>query len=295
MSGNNPYPNENNTGHFWDEEQDVRELSNRPPRWYMWALYISVISVVIYAIYFPTIPWFGDHTKGVANWTAVGEMKEAQQQLDDYRAKKFATQEELIAKKSPKEILADKELTGYAVATAKTLFADNCAACHGSGGQGNTGFPVLADDDWLYGGTIETIHTTIINGRKSIMPAHEALLTEQELNTLADFVIANGKVDNGGKALFMAKGCVGCHMPTMTGLQALGGANLTDAIYRFKPNTEKGETQKDKVKNIIKYGVNQAHPQSQEAIMPAFGASKVIDESEIKKLAVYVHQLGGGK
>lgn len=295
MSEHNPYPGENNTGHFWDEEQDIRELENRPPRWYMWALYISVIAIPIYAIYFPSIPWFGEHSKGVANWTAIGEMNESVEKLEKYRAQKFATQEALIAKKSPKEILADKELTRYAVATAKTLFNDNCAACHGAGGQGNTGFPVLADDDWLYGGTIETIHTTITNGRKGNMPAHRSMLTDDEANTLADFVISNGKAKNGGRALFMAKGCVGCHMPTMTGMHALGSANLTDAIYRFKPDSEKGQTQKDRVKEIILYGVNQNNPHTQEAIMPVFGKSKVIDKTEIKKLAIFVHELGGGK
>jgi cytochrome c oxidase cbb3-type subunit 3 len=294
MSSHNPYPGENNTGHFWDEEQDIRELENRPPRWYMWALYISVIAIPIYAIYFPTIPWFGEHSKGVGSWTAIGEMNESIKKLEDYRAEKFATQESLIAKKSPREILSDKELTNYSVATAKTLFADNCAACHGSNGQGNTGFPVLADDDWLYGGTIENIQTTIINGRKGVMTPHHSVLTDDEANTLTDFVMSGGK-DAKGKGLYMAKGCVGCHMPTMTGMTALGSANLTDAIYRFKPDTEKGQTQRDKVKDIILYGVNQAHPKSQEAIMPAFGTSRVIDASEIKKLAVFVHQLGGGK
>lgn len=294
MSGHNPYPGENNTGHFWDEEQDIRELNNRPPRWYMWALYISVIAIPIYAIYFPTVPWFGEHSAGVANWTQISEMKESVKKLEDYRAEKFAAQEAAIDAKTPKEILQDAELTKYSIATAKTLFADNCAACHGSGGQGNTGFPVLADDDWLYGGTIENIHTTLINGRKGIMPAHHASLSDAEADTLTDYVMSNGK-DTAGQALYMAKGCVGCHMPTLTGMTVLGSANLSDAIYRFKPDTEKGQTQKEKVKEIILYGVNQTHPKSQEAIMPAFGSSNVIDKNEIKKLAIYVHQLGGGK
>jgi len=294
MSEHNPYPNENNTGHFWDEEQDIRELENRPPRWYMWALYISLIAIPIYAIYFPSIPWFGEHSKGVGEWTAIGEMNDSIKKLEDYRSKKFAKQEELIAQKTPKEILADKELTHYAVATAKTLFADNCAACHGSNGQGNVGFPVLLDDDWLYGGTIENIHTTITNGRKGNMPAHHTSVSDNEADILADFVLSRGK-DAKGKGLYMAKGCVGCHMPTLTGMTALGSANLSDAIYRFKPDTEKGQTQKDKIKDIILYGVNQTHPKSQEAIMPVFGNSKVIDKNEIKKLAVFVHELGGGQ
>ena len=295
MSSHNPYPDENNTGHFWDDEQDIRELHNRPPRWYMWALYLSLLAIPIYVVYFPSIPWFGTHTEGVAKWTAIGEMNESIAKLETYREKKFAPQELAIKNKTPREILQDKDLTNYAVATAKTLFNDNRAACHGANGQGNTGFPVLADDDWLYGGSIENIHTTITNGRKSNMPAHKNLMNESELDILTDFVISGGKTDNGGKTLYATKGCLGCHMPNMKGLAPLGSADLTDAIYRFKPDTENNQTQKDKVKDIIAYGVNQTTQHSQEAIMPAFGESKVIDKSEIKKLAVFVYQLGGGK
>jgi len=294
MSGHNPYEGENNTGHFWDDEQDIRELNNRPPRWYMWALYISLLAIPIYVVYFPSIPWFGTHTEGVAKWTAIGEMNESIKKLEDYRKKKFANQESAIANKTPAEILKDIDLTKYAVATAKTLFNDNCSACHGASGQGNTGFPVLADDDWLFGGTINNIHTSITNGRKGNMPAHRNNLTDDEVSILADFVISGGK-DSKGKGLYMAKGCVGCHMPTLTGMTVLGSANLSDAIYRFKPDTESGQTQKQKVVDIILYGVNQTHAKSQEAIMPVFSESKVIDKNEIKKLAVFVYKLGGGK
>ena len=48
-AGKNPFPNENNTGHFWDDDNDIRELSNRPPRWYMFALYMGLIAVVVYS------------------------------------------------------------------------------------------------------------------------------------------------------------------------------------------------------------------------------------------------------
>ena len=289
MSEHNPYPNENNTGHFWDDEQDIRELENRPPRWYMWSLYISAISVVIYAIYFPTIPWFGSHNEGIAKWTQVGEMNEAIQELEAKRTEKFAQQEADIASKTPAQILENKELTEYAVATAKTLFGENCGACHGSSGQGNAGFPVLVDDDWLYGGSIANIHTSITNGRKGNMIGYKAMLNDDEANLLTDFVISKG-TDTKGKALYMAKGCVGCHMPNLKGMAVLGSANLSDAIYRFK-----AEDQKAKIKNIILYGVNQNNPHSQEAIMPKFGDSQVIDKNQLKKLAVFVHQLGGGK
>ena len=292
MSEHNPYPNENNTGHIWDEEQDIRELNNRPPRWYMIAFYASAFIVVAYAIYYPTIPWFGDHTKGVAGWTAIAELKDAQTELTTYRETRFKEQEALIAAKTPAEILADKELTTYAVKTAKTLFGDNCAACHGNEGRGNIGFPVLVDDDWLYGGTIGDIHTTLLNGRKANMPAYGKSSTEAEIDLLADYVISNGE-DKRGLALYMSKGCVGCHMPNMKGMKALGSANLSDSIYRFKADTP--EKQKEMVKTVIRYGVNQAHPKSQNAVMPAFADSSVVDANELKKIAIYVHQLGGGE
>ncbi len=285
----NPFPNENNTGHFWDKEQDIRELNNRPPRWYMIALYISAISVVIYTIYYPTIPWFGEHTKGVANWTSISEYKESVKALNDYKERKFSKQEKAINDKNVAEILQDKELTNYAVKTAKTLFGDNCAACHGAGGQGNVDFPVLLDDDWLYGGTINNIHTSILNGRKGNMPAHRALLTDKEANTLTDFVLSKGK-NAKGKSLYMTKGCVACHLPTMTGFKILGGANLTDSIYRFR-----SDNQKDSILRTILHGVNQNNKDSREAVMPNFANSKVLDKNKIKKLAIFVHQLGGGK
>ena len=96
--GKNPFPNENNTGHFWDDDNDIRELSNRPPRWYMFALYMGLIAVVVYSAYFPTIPWFGDHLKGTANWTQIEEMKDGVKQLEDYRATKFADLEKALQK-----------------------------------------------------------------------------------------------------------------------------------------------------------------------------------------------------
>ena len=291
----NPYPGENNTGHFWDDDNDIRELNNRPPRWYMWALYLGIIAIPIYSFYYPTIPWFGENTKGSAGWTQIVEMKESVQQLKDYREAKFADTEKAITKSSLEDIVRDDELRSYAIKTAKVLFGDNCAACHGAGGQGNEGFPVLADDDWLYGGTLAQISASITNGRKGNMPARMMGISDEDASKLADFLIETGKGDAGrpnpaSKPLYMTKGCIGCHGPTMQGNMFMGSANLGDGIYRFK-----ADDQKASVVRTILHGVNQGHDSlTQDAVMPAFGASKVIDKTQIKKLAVYVHQLGGG-
>ncbi|MEO1890127.1 MAG: cytochrome-c oxidase, cbb3-type subunit III [Candidatus Thioglobus sp.] len=293
----NPYPGENNTGHFWDDDNDIRELNNRPPRWYMWALYLGIIAIPIYSFYYPTIPWFGEHTKGTAGWTQIVEYKEGVKQLEDYRQSKFADIEKTIAdpKTSLEDIVRDDELRNYSIKTAKVLFGDNCAACHGAGGQGNDGFPVLADDDWLYGGTLAQISTSITNGRKGNMPARMMGISDADADTLATFLVetgkgAAGKPNPASKSLYMTKGCIGCHGPTMKGNVFMGSANLSDGIYRFK-----ADDQKASVIRTILHGVNQGHkPLTQDAVMPSFGASKVIDKTQIKKLAVYVHQLGGG-
>ncbi len=294
----NPFPGENNTGHFWDEENDIRELNNRPPRWYMLALYMGTLAVIVYAFYYPTIPWFGEHNKGFSNWTQISEMNESVSKLEAYREERFAGTEKAIAEKSLEEIILDDELRTYAIKTSKVLFGDNCSACHGAAGQGNIGFPVLADDDWLYGGKLEQISTSITGGRKGRMPARMLGISDAEASTLATFLIETGKGKKGNsdhtttisKALYMNKGCIACHGPNMKGNQLLGSVNLSDGIYRFK-----ADNQHASIVRIILHGVNQVNdPLTQDAVMPSFGHSSIINSTQIKKLAVYVHQLGGG-
>ena len=291
----NPYPGENNTGHYWDDENDIRELNNRPPRWYMQAMFVGIFAVVLYSIYYPSIPWFGDNYKGTSGWTQISEMNEGVAELESYREMKYAPIEKQISESTLEEILLDNELTTYSIKTAKTLFGDNCAACHGEAGQGNDGFPVLADDDWLYGGTVKQISASITNGRKGNMPARMMGISDADADKLATYLIEAGKGEKGNpvaadKMLYMTKGCIGCHSPTMKGNVYMGSANLADGIYRFK-----APDQKASVVRTILHGVNQAHdPLTQDAVMPAFGKSALVDKTQLKKLAIYVHQLGGG-
>src|SRR4030095_16119492 len=49
----------------------------------------------------------------------------------------------------------------------KAVSAENCAPCHGAGGQGGPGYPTLADDSWLWGGTLADIEHTIRVGVRS--------------------------------------------------------------------------------------------------------------------------------
>ena len=272
------------TGHLWDG--NLRELTNQPPRWWMISLYISIAWVVVYFVLYPSIPLVSGYTKGIMGWTQIKEYKQDLSAIEEIRA----PFEKRLMSMSTSEILADNELSAYTVRSAKVLFGDRCAPCHGSGGAGNPGFPVLADDDWLYGGSVDTIVQTITMGRKGSMPGFAGSLTDQELDDLSNHILAlsKGSEDAAGKNLFMMKGCGGCHGMDAKGMQFMGSANLTDAIWRFAPGTA------ESIKYTIKHGINNPiDKESRNAVMPSFKTQ--LSETDIKKLAVYVHKLGGGQ
>ena len=286
MADKNPFPGENNTGHIWDD--DLRELSTPPPRWWMIAFWASVIWWIAYGIIYPMwpgLPGSQTFTKGVTGWTQMEEYNKGVAEVEAVRA----PYEDKLKGMTAAEILKDENLSEYVVASSKVLFGDYCAACHGGGGQGGPGYPVLVDDDWLYGGTIETIEQTIINGRKGIMTAHGKILKSVEVDELAQAVIDGNPTST---PLYMQKGCIACHGADGKGLAVLGSANLTDSIYRFVP--EGDQTQLDSVKYTIIHGVNDVtDPKTREAEMPKFGDR--LGKDDIKKLAVYVHKFGGGQ
>ena len=58
-----------------------------------------------------------------------------------------------VAAASYEEIVNDPDMMAFTRSTAKVLFADNCAACHGSAAPAKIGlYPNLRDDAWLWGG-----------------------------------------------------------------------------------------------------------------------------------------------
>lgn len=304
MAEHNPFPGENNTGHVWDD--NIRELANPPPRWWMIGFWASILFVIIYTVLYPSWPIGQQATPGLMGWTQIQEYQQGLAQV----AEKRAPFEDRIQGMSAEEIMADPGLLQYTLASAKVLFGDYCSACHGSGGQGNPGYPVLADDDWLYGGSIAKITETVTNGRKGAMTAHKDILSEDEVHQLATLVVEMSEGGQGspeGWALFRAKGCTACHGEAGNGVLAelpggeivtVGAADLTDGIWRFEPGGYESAV------HTIRYGVNQPGiPQTRDAVMPAFGSTTVVegvevrklDDQSIKKLAIYVNQLGGGQ
>ena len=273
------------TGHVWDD--DLGDYINQPPKWWMLGLTVSAIWCVVYWLYYPAFPISnaGYFTKGLGGWTAIGEMEADKSVVDEVRGKYEAKLKDM----TPAAILADSELTEYVTRSGKVLFGDNCAACHGTNGVGTHDkfglfAPILNDDDWLYGGTIDAIHETIQGGRQGMMMAHADMLSEAEIDTLANAVAAGKPTST---PLFAEKGCTACHGEDGKGMQAMGSANLTDSVWRFDSSVEG-------IKYTIQHGVNAGTPETRVAVMPAFQGGKLSD-AEIKKLAVYVYKFGGGQ
>ncbi|WP_300975283.1 cytochrome-c oxidase, cbb3-type subunit III [Sphingomonas sp. LHG3406-1] len=73
-------------------------------------------------------------------------------------------------------------------------FANNCAACHGAGGNGNRDFgaPNLTDAIWLYGGDTASLTETVANARYGVMPRWGEKLGNTQVKMLAAYVYSLG-------------------------------------------------------------------------------------------------------
>lgn len=69
----------------------------------------------------------------------------------------------------------------------KAVFAANCAACHGDDGKGKTemGAPDLTDHFWIYGGDLQSVSSSVWNGRQGKMPTWDGRLSALDRKILA--------------------------------------------------------------------------------------------------------------
>jgi cytochrome c oxidase cbb3-type subunit 3 len=215
-----PKPEE--TGHVWDG--DLTEYNKPLPRWWINLFYITIVFSIGYLIWYG----FGHHLAGVGHWSSRGEWaqdKAAEDARLEQTLKPYAGK--------PIDVLAQDT---KAVALGRTIFANNCAACHGSAGYGATGFPNLTDSVWYWGGTPERVLETILDGRNAAMPAWAAVLSAQGGPGAIEDVVAYvqslsrpGQPADAvarGQKLFNAN-CIACHGPDARGNPLLGAHDLT--------------------------------------------------------------------
>ncbi|MFO0689948.1 MAG: cytochrome-c oxidase, cbb3-type subunit III [Myxococcota bacterium] len=88
--------------------------------------------------------------------------------------------------------LSGRDHDAAAAARGSAQFAAICSACHQADGRGNplVGAPNLTDDVWLHGGKVEDIRRIVGHGVANQMPAHEAILTPEQIHLVATYVLS---------------------------------------------------------------------------------------------------------
>ena len=273
------------TGHEWD---GIKELNNPLPRWWLWTFYGTVAWAIVYVILFPAIPLLNGATPGILGYSSRGELAKEVAAADEAKAE-FVTK---IEATDVTEILGDSDLTRFAVQGGKSAYKVYCSQCHGAGAEGASGYPNLNDDDWLWGGTVDEIYTTIAHGvryeadddtRASEMPAFGDILETADIRATADFVASLSGIEHDaahvetGKAVY-EENCAACHGDGGEGIRELGAPKLNDALWLY------GDT----VDQIATQIANPKH-----GMMPAWQAR--LGDATVKQLAIYVHSLGGGE
>jgi len=275
------------TGHEWD---GIKELNTPLPRWWVLTFYATILWAIGYWIVYPAWPLVSSYTSGLLHYSSRASVAEELSNLDKVRGEKM----KVLGTASLADIEKDPTLLGLARARGKTVFADNCAPCHGTGGAGAKGYPNLNDDDWLWGGTLDQISQTVQFGVRSGNPkAHESqmlafgrdgILKPEEIVTVANYVrslsglsTARGYDAAAGKKIFEAN-CVSCHGEGGKGNQEMGAPNLSDQIWLYGGDEA----------SIVETVTN-----GRAGVMPAWTGR--LDPVTIKALTVFVHSLGGGK
>ncbi|MBI2254657.1 MAG: cytochrome-c oxidase, cbb3-type subunit III [Proteobacteria bacterium] len=274
------------TGHEWD---GIKELNNPLPRWWLLVLYASIIYGLGYTVFYPAWPSLSGYTKGILGYNSHADYyTEAAAAAD---AKKQYT--DRIAALAVEDISKDPQLLEFSLAGGQAVFNENCAQCHGVGGQGQKGYPVLADDNWLWGGSLAQIEQTVRHGirsddgeaRQSQMPRFgaDSILTPEQIHDVAEYVVAlsGGEADAAAKergATVFAENCVACHGQNGEGNKELGAPSLTNNIWQFTGDRAAFAAQVTSPKH---------------GVMPAWQGR--LNDDRIKMVTVYVHSLGGGQ
>ncbi|RME65986.1 MAG: cytochrome-c oxidase, cbb3-type subunit III [Alphaproteobacteria bacterium] len=274
------------TGHEWD---GIRELDTPTPRWWLWTFVATVIWALGYTIAMPAWPLVKDYTRGLLGYSQRAKVA-ADVAAARARQARFSN---ALLPASFAEIEADPNLLRYAMAAGRTAFQDNCAPCHGVGGQGAMGYPNLADDDWLWGGRYGDIHETLRVGIRSQHPetrfsmmlafGRDGILSAEEIRNVAEYVRSLSKQPHHEEraaigAEIFAQQCASCHGAAGTGNAMLGAPNLTDAIWLYGGDLAS-------IMDSIANG--------RGGVMPTWEGR--LDPAMLKSLAVYVHALGGGE
>lgn len=282
-----PVTGRHTTGHEWD---GLRELNTPLPKWWFWTFVATVVWGIGYAIVYPSVPWFNTYFPGVIGYSQRANVAADVKALQVQRA---GVMDRLTATPLA-EVKNDAALYAVALTAGRLAFAENCRACHGAGGEGRPGFPALAGDAWIWGGSLEDIRTSIVHGirsghpeaRVSQMPRYgvDGMLKPEEIDQVTDFVMtlyqpAAAPATGAAKgAEIFAENCAACHGDKGEGKREVGAPALRSGVHLY------GDTRAAVRAQIVN---------PKQGVMPAWNTR--LDEATIRAVTLYVHGLGGGE
>jgi len=256
------------TGHVWDE--DLREFNNPMPRWWLWLFYGTVIFSLLYLVLYPGLGRY----EGTLGWTQEGQYEAEMERASEAFREQFAE----LADQPLEQLVDDEE----ALRVGRNIYAHNCSTCHGSDARGSQGYPNLADDHWIWGGSPQRVLESIQSGRQAVMPPFGDALGEQGVTRTAIYVqqLAGQSVDAtmaaAGEKRYQ-QNCAACHRPDGTGNIQLGAPDLTSGVYTYGGDLES-------IKQTIRNGRN--------GVMPA--QMDLLGEIRTRLVAAYVLSLSQG-
>lgn len=154
----------------------IREYDNQLPRWWLGTFFLTVIFAILYWVYFYI-------TGSGLNQKAEYELAN---KISVEQAVKVNAKEVPVTAQAIQSLVSDPAV----LLQAKTVFATNCAACHGEDGGGVIG-PNLTDNAWIHGGRPEDVYRTIEIGVSAKgMPAWHGVLSSSQIRGLVAYVVS---------------------------------------------------------------------------------------------------------
>ena len=149
-------------GHEYD---GITELDNDMPPWFKFLFYTTIAFGVIYILNYHVFKWNPLQEEEYAQ-----EMQIAEAELSVIREKQAMNLNE-------DAVTALTDASG--ISAGKTIYEQNCAVCHGKGGEGLVG-PNLTDEFWIHGGGIKNVFKVVKVG----VPEKGMIAWQDQLNPL---------------------------------------------------------------------------------------------------------------
>jgi len=247
--------------HVWDET--LREGTRAAPLWWFWFILALLAVSVVYLILYPGLGPYA----GTLRWSQREGIEES---LAHYE-QTFGPERARIAQ-SP---IADLQRDETAMRSAWHVFNSNCTACHGPDAHGQASlFPNLTDADWQWGRDEAQLAQTITSGRTAVMPPWQAVLNDEGVAKMADYVLALAKhtaLPEGDAAQQFLMYCSACHGANGAGQPALGAPALNDDLWLYGGTAA---------------AVRESISKGRTGTMPAFGTR--LDAAEIKLVTAWL-------